>query len=347
MDMHSRRTTASVRILLDAVSELGVTAHTCLTNTGISEQDLLTPGTMITLAQEVAVTENAIANLKKEQCPGVYVGRKYNVHAFGIWGFAMLSSPTLRTAIQTGVDFTAVSLILADMQLSNVDSTPLVTFDMSQLPHSIHNYALERHVTVTMTFVKEVVPSFNVDDFIVYTTNADTSYQAILAKALGVTVQYNETLNGLLLAPYQLDAPLPKSDPVTLEYCLAQCNTLLAEQTGALPKWSQQVQDAIIPLIGKEIKIEDISSKLSMSERTLRRRLDAEGTNFREIYTDVRMGIATELLETVKLSVEAVSWRVGYTEPAAFIRAFSKKYGRTPGKVRLRNINNNVDMIRT
>ena len=103
---------------------------------------------------------------------------------------------------------------------------------------------------------------------------------------------------------------------------------------GTLPQWSQQVRDAIVDSIGSEQSIENIASKLAVTERTLRRRLSEEGASFRELYIDARMAIAHELLASAGLNVETVSWRVGYAEPASFARAFSKKFGKTPGDVR-------------
>jgi len=90
----------------------------------------------------------------------------------------------------------------------------------------------------------------------------------------------------------------------------------------------------VVDEIGKEQKIENVAEVLSVTERTLRRRLTDEGTTFRELYTDARMAIAWELLSVSGLNVETVSWRVGYAESASFARAFAKRYGKTPGEVR-------------
>ena len=80
--------------------------------------------------------------------------------------------------------------------------------------------------------------------------------------------------------------------------------------------------------------ISEIAAQLGCTERTLRRRLKAEGTSFRSLITDTRMPIARQLLEKAGLPVEVVAWRVGYTEAAAFVRAFKSFYGFTPGSLR-------------
>ena len=74
----------------------------------------------------------------------------------------------------------------------------------------------------------------------------------------------------------------------------------------------------------------EVAAHFFLSQRTLSRRLEDEGSSFRELVDDVREGVAAELLETAKLSVESVAERLGYAEPASFIRAFKRWTGVTP-----------------
>jgi AraC-like DNA-binding protein len=73
-----------------------------------------------------------------------------------------------------------------------------------------------------------------------------------------------------------------------------------------------------------------VAADLAMSGRTLQRRLHAEGTTFRELLNEVRVDLAKELLAAEELSVQTVSDRVGFSEVAAFRRAFKRLTGVTP-----------------
>lgn len=73
----------------------------------------------------------------------------------------------------------------------------------------------------------------------------------------------------------------------------------------------------------------EVARQLSVSERTLVRRLHAEGTNFRDIFNEVRNAQALTLLFQGK-SIEFISTHQGFSERATFERAFKKWQGVTP-----------------
>jgi AraC-like DNA-binding protein len=72
-----------------------------------------------------------------------------------------------------------------------------------------------------------------------------------------------------------------------------------------------------------------------MSSRTLRRRLDEEGTSFRSLLEEVRQALAEELLATGGLSLEEIAERLGYGEVSNFIHAFKRWKGVPPRQYRL------------
>ena len=67
-----------------------------------------------------------------------------------------------------------------------------------------------------------------------------------------------------------------------------------------------------------------------MSERTLQRRLQAEGTSFQEILEETRRSIALGYLADRRFAAYEVSFMLGYSEPATFFRAFKRWTGKTP-----------------
>ena len=81
---------------------------------------------------------------------------------------------------------------------------------------------------------------------------------------------------------------------------------------------------------------EELARRLSMHRRTLNRRLEAEGTTFREVLDAVRYKRACELLRNPNLSIADISPRLGYGEPSAFSRAFRRWSGMTPLQWRAR-----------
>ncbi|MCG8443625.1 MAG: AraC family transcriptional regulator, partial [Caulobacterales bacterium] len=135
---------------------------------------------------------------------------------------------------------------------------------------------------------------------------------------------------------YVLDLPSPRHDPAALKYFLEQCKNI-SQNTGPTElDWTARVRELVMREIAEQPTIDSVAAQLAVSVRTLRRRLAEEGANFREILSDTRLAIGHELLEEAQLDVSTVAWRVGYSEPSCFVRAFVKKFGYSPGTVKRR-----------
>lgn len=72
-----------------------------------------------------------------------------------------------------------------------------------------------------------------------------------------------------------------------------------------------------------------VAERLGLSERSLRRRLELEGTSFRALADAVRRSRAEQLLAG-GASVQDVALALGFSEPSAFARAFKRWSGTSP-----------------
>lgn len=79
---------------------------------------------------------------------------------------------------------------------------------------------------------------------------------------------------------------------------------------------------------------ETICDVLCMSPQVVRRRLAEEGTSYQQIKDTVRRELALELLSKREISIAEIAERTGFTEPAAFSRAFKKWRGVGPAQFR-------------
>lgn len=77
-----------------------------------------------------------------------------------------------------------------------------------------------------------------------------------------------------------------------------------------------------------------IADALSMTPRTLQRRLQAEGANFKALLNSSREELAKNYLSTTKLPLAEISYLLGYKEPSSFNRAFRVWVGTTPQRYR-------------
>ena len=85
-----------------------------------------------------------------------------------------------------------------------------------------------------------------------------------------------------------------------------------------------------------EPDVDVIAAELAMSGRTLQRRLRVEGTSFREVLATTRRDLAETLLASGAGTVTEIGQRLGFSETAAFSRAFRRWTGSSPASWRRR-----------
>lgn len=77
-----------------------------------------------------------------------------------------------------------------------------------------------------------------------------------------------------------------------------------------------------------------VAGNLGMSEATLRRRLECEGTGFRQVLLQVRMGSALGLLQSSELPIAQIASAAGYDSVSQFSTRFRKYFGQSPRALR-------------
>ncbi|MHC3125096.1 AraC family transcriptional regulator [Acinetobacter sp. GN11] len=80
--------------------------------------------------------------------------------------------------------------------------------------------------------------------------------------------------------------------------------------------------------------LDDLARMLNMSNSTLQRRFQEDGTNYQRLKDDLRRDIAIDLLFSSSMTVTEVAGKVGFQETSAFQRAFKKWTGVSPGAYR-------------
>lgn len=99
------------------------------------------------------------------------------------------------------------------------------------------------------------------------------------------------------------------------------------------PTTTDKVLDIISQDLTRPWKISMISEEMFISEISLRKRLESEGTTFMNILTDARMMYSLKLLTMSDYNINTVAYKVGYNSPSYFIRTFKRHFGLTPGQI--------------
>ncbi|MDP9917420.1 AraC-like DNA-binding protein [Variovorax boronicumulans] len=81
--------------------------------------------------------------------------------------------------------------------------------------------------------------------------------------------------------------------------------------------------------------MEEVARALNLSPTSLSRRLQVEGIGFQDVKDGLRRDVSIQYLRSSRLSLDEIAYRVGFSEPATFCRAFKKWTGATPTSFRL------------
>ena len=124
----------------------------------------------------------------------------------------------------------------------------------------------------------------------------------------------------------------------TVERVLTMARTVAGEIPDGhdlSPAAVETTADTVQRVLAEELSeggptLEHLAKRLRMSARTLHRRLAAEGTTFRSVVTKLRMELAERALREPHLPIGEIAFRLGFSEPSAFHRAFKRWTGWQP-----------------
>jgi len=98
----------------------------------------------------------------------------------------------------------------------------------------------------------------------------------------------------------------------------------------------QRVRDLLRAALPELPPLAEVAQRLNLSERTLHRRLEDEGTNFRAIREALRRDIALARLTKSSLPISSIANELGYADPSAFYRSVINWTGLSPLRYRQR-----------
>jgi AraC-like DNA-binding protein len=123
--------------------------------------------------------------------------------------------------------------------------------------------------------------------------------------------------------------PLRRRDSLLHGVLRTQADGMLA-RLGTDDRAVAQVRRALAGRLPGDTTLAAVARLLGTSPRSLQRRLGEEGTSYQEVLDDVRRETAESYLRGSGLSCAEVGYLLGFSEPAAFTRAFKRWRGVTP-----------------
>ncbi|MBL1078184.1 AraC family transcriptional regulator [Nocardia sp. 2] len=331
------RGTASVAVMVEFAADHGVTAARMLAGTGLTAQQLIDPEAQIPAETELTVVRNLLRELPEAPALGVEVGRRYRISTFGIFGYACVTSPTLREAISLALRYYRLGFAFCTPIVETRPREVVTWIHHDTIPADVQQFLAERDIIAMHRVMSDLLGSRV--DF----TRAEFAYPAtdqaeLLESLFGVRPAFDRPHTVFGIDPDLLAQPLPQANQPTWAVCVAQCRDLLHRRS-ARTGIAAEVRDRLLPGtaatgFATPPSFEAVARDLNLSPRTLRRHLDAAGTSYRALLDEVRHTLAEEMLTATPLSVDDIAIRLGYAEATPFIHAFKRWTSTTPAAYR-------------
>lgn len=320
-------------LILQRASVLGVDPGQLMSGTGFDAVWLSDPEARMPLAMEEHLWARAAALTRKPSF-GLFAASLIRPGEFDVLDYAVRTAPDLRTALQRMARYNRLLHDLAIFDIIPMGETTRIEhrFDVvgAQPCPEAAEFTLASLVVVASQLTGEPVQALAVE-FVHAALDQVDAYRAVF----GLEPRFGAPAACVVLASELLDRPVSAADP-----SLSRIVTAHAEQLLAV---SQRPQENITTLVRRKlaegmahglVSLRSVARQLNLSERSLQRRLDDQGTCFADLMDEVRRELARRYIADQRLALGEVAYLLGFSEPSAFHRAFKRWTGMTPAAAR-------------
>jgi AraC-like DNA-binding protein len=165
-------------------------------------------------------------------------------------------------------------------------------------------------------------------------THKEPSYRAEYDRIFGVPLFFESPMNAYQIDEAFLNFKRPRTNPYLSGILTARADALL-ENLDSSRSTRSRVESLLLPVLHtREANMSAIAAELALSRQTLFRKLKAEGVTFKTVLDELRHKMALHYLNGKRASVNETAYLLGFSEPAAFSRAFKRWTGSSPRTVR-------------
>ena len=321
-------------MLVDVLGREGVAADQVLRGTGLEAYALLRPATRLSIDQILAVCRNARA-LSHDPLLAVRAGLRMHTSACGIYGYALLSSRSHRDAQEFVSRYDVLLNPFLTMQFRLEEgwaSWEMRVIDAVPRDAGLHAFLLEYKIAGMLTVMRSVYGA-NIRFDRVRLCGTPPPHAHALAHALECEVLYGCEVNDVRFVALGAQQRTVYADPIANATMRELCEQVMA----GVARHGSSVDDVKTMLLRQPGQFPDMATMaeaLRLNARTLQRKLEAEGSSYREVLAQVREGLAVQYLRSTRMTVEEISDRLGYSDAANFRQAFQRWTGASPGAFR-------------
>lgn len=325
-----RCTTVTVRMVLKAVESTGVDTDELLNLAGIDRETAEHPDGEVSFSQMRAFWQNAF-RLSGDPLLGMHTAQHVEIGDYKYLDYLTIHAATVGASIQNICRYTALinTWINWEIQERNDEIAVCMTSTAGMIsPHAyefVFSFVTKRmRQIITEDWVPKLV-------YFPFPPPADSQpHNDYFRTAL----QYEAPVGKLVISRESWSEPLPSSDQQLMSVLDEHARMMLAQRPMPDDFVGQVRKEIVRELHGGDALRSNVAEKLSMSPRTLQRRLDKQGVVYADLVDEVRTELAKTKLQASDLSLPEIGFLLGFSEQSSFNRAFKRWTGKTPREYR-------------
>ncbi len=315
-----------VNTVLDAAARQGVAREALLTQAGIALDDLQQerwPIDHITRLWRAAVRATQDAGF------GLKAGSQVGPANFNVVGELLQTSASLREAIAAVQKYQRLISDGGRFQMVAGAQASWLIYHPRQGTLAFSPHQVEAVLAAVLSFIGGAMGTV-VRPLQVQFSQPRVGLLAGYREVFACPVAFEQAFSGLLLDNALLDAPLLRADQRRAREHQRAAAARMADLTqgGAL---AQELRAWMIATLASRVPTRaEAAQALGVSERTLARRMQAQGLSFTALLDGVRRDAALQAVTDSTRALADIGLALGFAEPAVFWRAFRRWTGCTP-----------------
>lgn len=334
------RTSFGVLLDLNQFEELGQDGHKIMLECGIPAAAMEEPEYQITSEMEQRVLSRLTALVSQKTELAAYAlenGIKANIELFGILGLAAVHAKSMLAAYRIILSHPELTWGHSRLLAGETSTHAIIEFSLEpntslgSNAHTVRDFLLTRDLVSSATLSKDIGgPSLS--PVMVSLPFAAPECSQEYLQHFNCPVQFSSNKTRLYY-PLGLWQHVPPRANELIFKGYEKITNRLASQLRVEPSYSELVKSQLWvnnPMPNRST----IASQLGLSTRTLARKLKAESTHFGELLKQAQLAKAESLLRNGATPLADIAEHLGFSDLAAFSRAFKNWTGQPPSSWR-------------
>jgi AraC-like DNA-binding protein len=278
---------------------------------------------------------NLAADALQDDFLGFHLAQPLDLRELGLLYYVSASSDTLAQALRQAARYSTIVNEGVCLKYAN-EKDATITFRYIGVSRHLDRHQMEFFATILIRLCRKLTGQ-HVAPTRMRFTHRRSAVSPESLEFFGSDIDFGATADDITFAASVALLPVVGADPYLNRLLTRYCEEALSRRPANLGSLRSAVENAVVPLLphGKA-QAADIAGRLGLSQRTLARRLSAEGVTFSEVLESLRSDLARRYLADDALSISQIAWLLGYQEVSAFTHAFKRWTGSTPREARSR-----------